>query len=83
MDVAAIVTICGCAVSVASFFLGRMTSAKNSGQEYGVMLTDIGYIKSGIDDMKKKMEQSDKRYIDLEKRVTALEESVKIYHHKE
>ena len=83
MELTAIIAVCGCAVSVSSFFLGRMTSAKNSGQEYGVMLTDIGYIKSGIDDMKKKMEQSDKRYIDLEKRVTALEESVKIYHHKE
>lgn len=83
MELTAVVAVCGCAVSVASFFFGRMTSAKNSGQEYGVMLTDIGYIKSGIDDMKKKMEQSDKRYIDLEKRVTTLEESVRIYHHKE
>ena len=70
----------GMALSVGTFFIGRMTAAKTSGQEYGVMLTEIGYIKSGVDDMKKKMEQSDKRYIDLAERVTALEETVRIYH---
>ncbi len=80
IDVSILIAVCGFALSVGTFFVGRMTAAKTSGQEYGVMLTDIGYIKSGIDDMKKKMEQSDKRYIDLEKRVTALEEIVKIYH---
>lgn len=45
------------------------------------MLTEIGYIKSGVDDMKRKMEQTDKHYIDLEKRVTAMEEKMMIYHH--
>lgn len=80
VDITILIAILGFALSVGTFFVGRMTAAKTSGQEYGVMLTDIGYIKSGIDDMKKKMEQSDKRYIDLEKRVTALEEIAKIYH---
>lgn len=80
VDINVLIGVLAFALSVGTFFIGRMTAAKNTGQEYGVMLTDIGYIKSGIDDMKKKMEQSDKRYIDLEKRVTALEEIVKIYH---
>lgn len=80
IDISIIIAACGLVLSVATFFIGRMTSAKNSGQEYGVMLTEIGYIKSGVDDMKKKMEQSDRRYIDLAERVTALEEMVKIYH---
>lgn len=71
----------GLALSVGSFFIGQQTAAKNRGQEYGVMMTEIGYIKSGIEDVKKKMEQSDKRYLDLEKRVTSLEEGMRIYHH--
>ncbi len=70
----------GLLLSAVTFIVGRTTAAKNSGQEYGVMLTEIGYIKSGVDDMKKKMEQSDRRYIDLAERVTAIEEVVKIYH---
>ena len=47
------------------------------------MLTEIGYIKSGVDDMKKKMEQSDKRYIEMEKRLSKVEEAMKIYHKEE
>lgn len=79
-DITILIAVLGFALSVGTFFVGRVTAAKNTGQEYGVMLTDIGYIKSGIDDMKKKMEQSERRYIEIEKRVTALEEAAKIYH---
>ena len=81
MELEVVIALCGCAVAVATFFIGRTTAAKNSGQEYGVMLTEIGYIKSGVDDMKKKMEQSDRRYVDLAERVTSLEEAMRIYHH--
>ena len=80
IDVSILIAVCGFALSVGTFFIGRVTAAKTSGQEYGVMLTEIGYIKSGVDDMKKKMEQSDKRYIDLAERVKALEEVVRVYH---
>lgn len=80
IDITVIIAFCGCALSIATFFIGRTTVARNTGREYGTMLTEIGYIKSGIDDMKKKMEMSDRRYIDLAERVTALEEMVKIYH---
>ena len=80
MDISVLIGVCGFALSVGTFFIGRTTAAKSSGQEYGVMLTEIGYIKSGVDDMKKKMEQSDRRYVELAERVTALEEAAKIYH---
>ena len=81
IDITILITVFGFALSVAAFFIGRQTAAKNSGKEYGVMLTEIGYIKSGVDDMKRKMEASDKRYIDMEKRVTSLEQKMDIYHH--
>lgn len=83
IDITILIAVIGCTVSVAAFFIGRVTAAKSSGQEYGVMLTEIGYIKSGVDDMKKKMEQSDKRYIDMEKRLSKVEEAMKIYHKEE
>lgn len=83
VDVSILIAILGFALSVGTFFVGRTTAAKTSGQEYGVMLTEIGYIKSGVDDMKKKMEQSDKRYIEMEKRLSKLEEAMKIYHKEE
>jgi len=81
MEATVLIAVAGLAVSVGTFFIGRTTAAKNTGKEYGVMLTEIGYIKSGVDDMKRKMEQSDKRYTDLTSRVNALEEKMAIYHH--
>lgn len=80
IETSVLIAIVGCAVSVGTFFVGRLTAAKNSGQENGVILTELGYIKSGVDDMKKKMEQSDKQYIDLEKRLSHVEEAIRIYH---
>lgn len=81
MELTILIAVSGCAVSIATFFIGRTTAAKNSGKEYGVMLTEIGYIKSGVDDMKRKMEQSDERYTLLVSRVQSLEEKMAIYHH--
>jgi 5-bromo-4-chloroindolyl phosphate hydrolysis protein len=80
MELTAAIAVAGLAVSVGTFFIGRTTAAKNSGKEYGVMLTEIGYIKSGVDDMKRKMESMEKSYHTLEGRVARLEERVNIYH---
>lgn len=79
IEIAALISVCGLLLSAATFFIGRLTAAKSSGKQDGVMLTELGYIKKGIDDMNRKMEQLDRRYIDLEKRVTAVEEVVRIY----
>ena len=80
MELTVAIAVAGLAVSVGTFFIGRTTAAKNSGKEYGVMLTEIGYIKSGVDDMKRKMESMEKSYHNLEGRVARLEERVNIYH---
>ena len=80
ISVTVLIAVMGFAVSVATFFIGRLSAAKNSGKEDGIMLTEIGYIKSGVDDMKRKMEQTDKHYNDLDKRVTTLERTVEMYH---
>ncbi len=80
ISVSVLIAVLGCVISVATFFIGRVTAAKNSGQEMGVLMTDIGYIKSSVDDVKKKMEQEDDRYIKLSQRVTVLEQKVELYH---
>jgi 5-bromo-4-chloroindolyl phosphate hydrolysis protein len=81
VELGILISIVGVALSVGTFFVGRTTAAKNSGKEYGVMLTDIGYIKSGVDDMKRKMEQTDNHYIDHETRIKSLEDRMNMYHH--
>lgn len=46
-------------------------------EEQGVILTEIGYIKSGIDDIKKIQSKQDEKVIALDNRVTAVEVSSK------
>lgn len=75
-------TIVGFALSVATFFIGRVSSAHNKGEQAGQILTELGYIKSGVDDMKRKMENIEKNYHALEGRVVKLEERMNIYHHE-
>ena len=72
----------GIAVSAATFFAGRRSASKQEGVENGRVLTEIGYIKSGIDDIKRKQEKADTQYVEIISRVTALEASAKQAHRR-
>jgi len=80
------------AIGIATFFIGRMTAAKNSGQEQGMMIANIEHIKSDISEIKimfaKNMETV-MATIDQERRERRegdqrlhlkLEEHIKTYH---
>lgn len=53
---------------------------KIEGQEKGVLLTEIGYIKAGVDDIKRKQDNQEGKHNDLAERVTRVEESAKQAH---
>lgn len=80
MELTVLISIIGVALSVGTFFIGRTTASKADGKQEGQILTELGYIKSGVDDMKRKMENMEKSYHSLEGRVARLEERVNIYH---
>nr|MBQ4318197.1 hypothetical protein [Clostridia bacterium] len=80
MDVEAVTSVIGIVLSAAAFLIGRLSAAKDSGSKDGTILTEIGYLKSGIDDVKHKIDSIDRRYYELAGRVTKLEEQVHIYH---
>lgn len=56
------------------------TETKEEGKQSATLFSDIGYIKSGIDDLKRKQEKMEDWYISLNSRVTAVEESAKQAH---
>lgn len=61
----------------------RRTKAKDDaedGNTKGTILTEIGYIKSGVDDIKRKQEKQDDQYLDLRQRVTKVEASASQAH---
>ena len=82
MELTVLISVIGVALSVATFFIGRTTASRNDGKQEGQILTELGYIKSGVDDTKRKLEGMEKNYHSLEGRVARLEEKVSIYHHE-
>ena len=80
IELSVLIAVIGCALSVGTFFIGRVTAAKSSGQQTGQVLTELGYIKKGIDGLEQKMEKMEQQYTKLDVRVSKLEEAIRIYH---
>ena len=82
IDTGVLIAIVGCTLSVATFFIGRTSQAKSIGQQTGQVLTELGYIKKGVDGLEKRFEKLQESYNELKTRVTKLEEKVGFYHHE-
>ena len=80
VEITVLIAVIGCVLSVGTFFVGRMTAAKNDGRENGQVLTELGYIKKGIDGLEKDIKEIKRQYTDLDVRVSKLEEAIRIYH---
>lgn len=80
VEITVLIAVIGCALSVGTFFVGRMTAAKNDGRENGQVLTELGYIKKGIDGLEKDIKEIKDQYAALDVRVSKLEEASRIYH---
>ncbi|OPZ65872.1 MAG: hypothetical protein BWY85_00231 [Firmicutes bacterium ADurb.Bin506] len=73
-------TACAIAFGYAAYKRNHKTDDVHEGQKDGTMLTEIGYIKSGIDDIKRKQEKQDERNMEVITRMTAVEASAKQAH---
>ena len=82
IDTGVLIAVVGCTLSVATFFIGRTSQAKSNGQQTGQVLTELGYIKKGVDGLEKRFEKLQESYNELKTRVTKLEEKVGFYHHE-
>lgn len=74
--------ICAIAFGYAAFKRNQKADENNEGKQNGTILTEIGYIKAGVDDIKRKQEKQDERHVELISRVTAVEQSAKQAHHR-
>lgn len=75
-------TVLGAAIGFATFRKNREKDVEEEGKVDGVVLTEIGYIKAGIDDIKRKQDRQDELYIKIAERLTAVEASAKQAHHR-
>ncbi len=67
---------------VKSYSRNEKKEEADTGQNKGVMLTEIGYIKSGVDDIKRRQAQQDDRHVATLERLVCVEQSVKNAHHR-
>lgn len=72
--------IAGVAFGVVTFFRNKKSDDAEGGKKDGIVLTELGYIKSGVDDIKRKQEKEDERYVGVVSRLTAVEASAKQAH---
>ena len=70
----------GIAFGVAAFLRNRHADDTEGGKTVGTVLTELGYIKSGVDDIKRKQERQDEQNMQVAARLTAVEASAKQAH---
>ena len=68
-------TILGGVLSYAAFHRNSKKDSEEEGKSSGTMLTEIGYIKGGIDRIERKQDAQDARYISMAERMSAVESS--------
>lgn len=73
-------TVCAIAFGYATYKRNNHIDDTDEGKESGTILTEIGYIKAGVDDIKRKQEKQDERHLEIVSRITAVEQSTKQAH---
>lgn len=75
-------TALGGVLGYVAFLKGTKKDSKDEGKQDGTILTELGYIKGGVDDIKRKQEKQDEQHLGMSERVARVEESAKSAHHR-
>ena len=75
-----IISCIGTVIAIISAIIAYNKGLKKDGTATGTLMSDVGYIKSGVDDLKRKQEKSEERHFLLAERVTAVEQSASQAH---
>ena len=77
-----ICTVLGAAVGYATFSRNKEKDNRSEGKQTGVILTEIGYIKSSIDTANQKLDRQEERNIEFMSRLASVEASAKSAHRR-
>ena len=77
-----IAAIGGVVFGVTTIFRNKKQDDTKDGKESGIVLTELGYIKSSLDDIKQKQDRADGQIVGFLRELTAVQESVKSLHHR-
>lgn len=72
--------IAGIVFGLVTLFRNKKADDAQQGRESGTVLSDLGYIKAGVDEIKSEQKEQRKTNIEFITRLTAVEESTKQAH---
>ena len=75
-------SVAGAVLSYLGFLRNKSKDDKKDGQQDGVMLTELGYIKSSVDTIDKKIDKQEERNLELIDRLSSVESSAKQAHRR-
>ena len=80
ISISVLIAVIGVVLSIITFVAGRQSSAKNQGLQDGQILTELGYLKSNTDEIKKRLDEEDHRHIETIQKLAELDSSLKSAH---
>lgn len=81
MEVISVLGVFGTIVfAYLAFHKTTKDDSEENGKETGQILTELGYVKKGIDDLNAKIEKQEERYLRLIERIAKVEQSAKSAH---
>ena len=82
MNYALIISLVGVCGSIFGVWIGYKNGLKKDGNAEGSLRSDVGYIKSSVDDLKQEQRNFNSLHYDLAERVAKVETSDKSAHHR-
>ena len=75
-------TVCAIIFGYQAYKRNGKSDNRDEGKKDGVVLTELGYIKSGVDDIKRKQEKQDDSIREVVERLSSVESSAKQAHQR-
>lgn len=84
MDIAVVVSvlggIAGVVFGIVTLFRNKRKDDEAGGKRDGIVLTELGYIKSSVDDIKRKQDRQDEQTVNFLRELSEVKESAKSAH---
>ena len=78
--IGACVGVAGSVFGLVTLFRNKKIDDKTEGEQGGVLHTDIGYIKKGIDGIERRLEKQETQYVEIIQHLTEVEVSTRQAH---
>ena len=72
IEISVLIAVCGFALSVGTFFIGRLTAARSDGIADGETKANIRYIKESVDKHDRKLDRVAENYESVRQEITEL-----------